>query len=113
MNFKLLFAVAFITISSLSFGQKSVIKARQAFVSERFDEATELHKQIENEATLDNHLFDQILPYMVLSEKTSNCRVSTMSNHAQTTMWLLKQFFDVDFDIAAEETYVDVAVKKT
>ncbi len=74
---------------------------------------TELHQQIENEATLDNHLFDQILPYMVLSEKTSNCRVSTMSNHAQTTMWLLKQFFDVDFDLAAEETYVDVAVKKT
>jgi peptidoglycan-associated lipoprotein len=45
MNFKLLFAVAFITVSSLSFGQKSVIKAREAFVSERFDEATELCSQ--------------------------------------------------------------------
>ena len=73
---------------------------------------TELHQQIENEATMDNHLFDQMLPYMVLADKPSTCRVSTVSNHAKTTMWLLKQFFDVDFGLSAQETYVDVVVKK-
>jgi RNA 3'-phosphate cyclase len=73
---------------------------------------TELHHQIENAATLDIHLFDQLLPYMVLSGKTSSCRVSTISNHAKTSMWLLKKFFDVEFNLTAEETYVNVVVKK-
>jgi RNA 3'-phosphate cyclase len=72
---------------------------------------TELFQQIENEATVDIHLFDQILPYMALSKKPSYCRVSTISTHAKTTMWLMKQFFDVNFKLASEETYVDVMVK--
>jgi RNA 3'-phosphate cyclase len=73
---------------------------------------SELHQQIENRATLDNYLFDQLLPYMALADKPSTSRISTISNHARTSMWLLKQFLDVDFELSSKETYVDVIVKK-
>jgi len=73
---------------------------------------TDLHQQMQNNATIDTHLLDQILPYMVLADMPASCRVSHISNHARTTMWLLKQFFNIDFALSAEETYVDVVVKK-
>ena len=44
-------------------------------------------------ATLDEHLFDQILLYLVLAKGKSVCYVRSVSSHAQTTMWLLQQFF--------------------
>lgn len=42
---------------------------------------------------LDEHLFDQILPYLVLAKGISICHVKSLSSHAKTTMWLLQQFF--------------------
>ncbi len=44
-------------------------------------------------ATLDEHVFDQMLLYLVLAKGTSICHVRTISSHAETTMWLLQQFF--------------------
>ncbi len=44
-------------------------------------------------ATLDEHLFDQILLYLVLAKGTSVCHVKLISSHADTTMFLIQQFF--------------------
>lgn len=44
-------------------------------------------------ASLDEHLFDQILLYLVLAKGTSIFYVKTISSHAETTMWLIQQFF--------------------
>jgi len=71
-----------------------------------------LLKEIQSDATLDVHAFDQILPFMVLAKKNgkSICRISKFSNHASTSMWLVKKFFDVDFKITQSEDNISVEV---
>ncbi len=49
-------------------------------------------------ATLDVHLSDQVLPYMVLADGESTFLTREISNHAKTNMWLFGHFFDVEFD---------------
>ncbi len=74
--------------------------------------AMNLLKEIQSGATLDVHAFDQILPFMILAKKNgkSICRISKLSNHASTSMWLAKKFFDVDFKITQSEDNVSVEI---
>ncbi len=48
-------------------------------------------------ASIDEHLFDQVLPFLVFSNNPSICRVRTISEHARTNLWLIQQFIDGDF----------------
>jgi RNA 3'-terminal phosphate cyclase (ATP) len=73
--------------------------------------ANQLFQEIKTGATIDRYALDQILPYLVLASKGSVCRVRELSNHAQTNMWLLKQFFDVDFEVAQQQDVVRIVVK--
>jgi RNA 3'-phosphate cyclase len=74
--------------------------------------AVNLLKEIESEVTIDSHAFDQILPYMVLAKENgiSTCIVQNISNHAQTNMCLIQQFFDVDFQAKQEENNFVISV---
>lgn len=74
--------------------------------------ATSLLNEIESESTLDVYAFDQLLPYMVLAREngSSSCIVKNISNHAQTNMWLIKQFFDVDFQAKQEEYHIKIFI---
>lgn len=67
--------------------------------------ATHIINDIKKGTTIDNFAIDQILPYMVLAQNESNVIVSKISNHTKTNMWLLKQFFDVEFE---EKEYKNV-----
>jgi len=75
--------------------------------------ANNLLKEIQSYSTVDVFAFDQILPYMVISKKygTSNCMVRELSNHASTNMWLLKKFFDVDFEAAQNYDNIKITIK--
>jgi RNA 3'-phosphate cyclase len=73
--------------------------------------ANQLFQEIKTGATVDRYALDQILPYLVLASKGSVCRVRELSNHAQTNMWLLKQFFDVDFEVTQQQDVVRIVVK--
>lgn len=75
--------------------------------------ANNLLKEIQSYSTIDVYAFDQILPYMVLAKKNgpSNCMVRELSNHASTNMWVLKQFFDIDFEAAQTEDNISITVK--
>lgn len=74
--------------------------------------AQNLLKEIESEVTIDNFAFDQLLPYMILAKEngTSTCIVQNISNHAQTNMWLIQQFFDVDFQAKQEESNFVISI---
>lgn len=65
------------------------------------DVALNILKDIDAGATIDIHAFDQIIPYMVIAKDKgfSSCIVREISSHAKTNMWLLKQFFDVEFKL--------------
>jgi RNA 3'-phosphate cyclase len=69
-------------------------------------------KEIASESNIDAYAFDQLLPFMVLAKKLgkSTCIVRELTNHASTNMWLLKQFFDVDFKIIQTENNIQVEV---
>lgn len=71
-------------------------------------------KEINSNATLDIYGLDQILPYMTLATDNgvSKCIVSKISNHASTNMWLLKQFFDIDFQANQTDDNIVITVKK-
>lgn len=58
----------------------------------------ELWKEIKSGATLDIHLSDQILPYMAMADGESSFLVRELTNHTKTNMWLIEQFFDVEFE---------------
>lgn len=73
---------------------------------------TKLHRMISHGATIDNHLFDQIFPYLALQENPSRCRVEKINDHAKTTMWLLKQFFDIKIELSSQESCIDVMIHR-
>lgn len=75
--------------------------------------ANELIREIDAGSTVDLYAFDQLLPYMAIARDrgSSSCIVSRISNHAQTNMWLLKQFFDVDFDLSQIDDNILVNVR--
>lgn len=57
-----------------------------------------LKKQIDSNACLDEHMADQILPFMAL---TSNSKVSVakITNHVKTNIWVIEKFLSVKFGI--------------
>jgi RNA 3'-phosphate cyclase len=57
-----------------------------------------LVRDIESGCTLDVHCSDQLLPYIALSQGQSTFLVREISNHASTSMWLIRKFLDVEFD---------------
>ena len=75
--------------------------------------AVELINEIDSEATLDIHAFDQLLPYMAIARNkgASSCIVRSVSNHAQTNIWLLKQFYDVNFELIQDDDNFKVIVQ--
>ena len=74
------------------------------------DAASHIIKDIESGSNIDLHAFDQILPYLAIARKGSACIVREVSNHAKTNMWLVKQFFDVDFKLEKFDDVIIVSV---
>ena len=73
--------------------------------------AAQLCNEIMSGATVDRYAIDQLLPYLVYAPKGSACLVRELSNHANTHMWLLKQFFPVTFELAQQRQCVRLAVR--
>ena len=71
-----------------------------------------LLNEIKSGANLEVHAFDQILPYLVICNKNQGCSciIRELSSHASTNMWVLKQFFNVDFDIKQDEKNVKIKI---
>jgi RNA 3'-phosphate cyclase len=56
--------------------------------------ALELLKEQKSEACLDEHLADQILPYIALAKGKSTITVSEITNHCKTNIWVIEKFID-------------------
>ena len=76
------------------------------------DVARNLLCEIDAGATLDVYAFDQILPYMALARDkgSSSCIVREASSHARTNMWLVNQFFDIDFKLNQSDNNAMVSI---
>ena len=71
--------------------------AQRGIPAERIAEtaAQALREEIIAGATLDIHASDQILIYAALAQGPSCFLARTLSSHAQTALWLLRQFFSL------------------
>ena len=65
-------------------------------------------------STIDVYAVDQFIPYMALAtdKGKSMCHVRTMSDHAQTNLWLMQQFLDVAYDIDALPSVQQLVIKR-
>jgi RNA 3'-terminal phosphate cyclase (ATP)/RNA 3'-terminal phosphate cyclase (GTP) len=65
------------------------------------DAAKDLLKQIHSNAPLDEHMADQIIPFLALATKKgeSKVKVARITNHTKTNIWITERFLDVKFGI--------------
>jgi RNA 3'-terminal phosphate cyclase (ATP) len=70
-----------------------------------------LLQEIMSGATVDSYAIDQLLPYLSYAPKTSTCLIRELSNHTHTNMWLMKQFFPVDFESTPQQNIMRITVK--
>ena len=62
--------------------------------------------QLDSEATVDEFMADQILPYLALAKGNSQIKIPHLTRHAETNIWLIKQFLNADFRVKDDIIYV-------
>ncbi len=58
-----------------------------------------LRRTMESGACLDEHMADQILPYLALAKGASCVRVAGVTDHCRTNIWVIEQFLAVRFEV--------------
>jgi RNA 3'-terminal phosphate cyclase (ATP) len=71
----------------------------------------QLIQEMKSGATVDRYAIDQLLPYFVIAPRGSACLVRDLSNHMKTNMWLIKHFFNIDFEVTPQQTIYRIGVK--
>ncbi len=61
--------------------------------------AKELIDEINSEATVDKHLADQLIPFMALTKGNSGYKVSELTNHTKTNIWVTEKFINRKFEV--------------
>lgn len=61
--------------------------------------AQHLRKLLSTSATVDEHLADQLLPYMSMAKGDSTIIAPFITDHVRTNMWVIQNFLDVEFKI--------------
>jgi len=72
--------------------------------------AAKLLRIIDSGATVDEHMSDQILPYMALADGKSSVVAHSLTSHAETNMWVIKQFLGVEFRSEKKGANVRISV---
>ncbi len=62
--------------------------------------------QIDSESSVDEFMADQILPYLALAKESSQISIPELTKHAETNIWLIKQFLNADFRVKDDIIYV-------
>lgn len=61
-----------------------------------------LKRHMDTGACLDQHMADQILPYLALADGASRVSVAGVTDHCRTSIWVIEQFLPVRFDVDEE-----------
>jgi RNA 3'-phosphate cyclase len=70
--------------------------------------AHDLMETVRSGAAVDEHMLDQILPYMALADEPSLATAEEMTGHAQTNIWVLEKFVGRRFDVKNAGNLVEV-----
>jgi len=66
------------------------------------DCARAMREQMSSGACLDQHMADQIVPYMALAGGGCRASVAEVTDHCRTNMWVVEQFLPVRFEVDEE-----------
>jgi RNA 3'-terminal phosphate cyclase (ATP) len=61
--------------------------------------AEALLETVRSGATIDEHMTDQVLPYMALAKPGSVVVTEELTSHAETNIWLIEQFLGKKFSV--------------
>jgi RNA 3'-phosphate cyclase len=61
--------------------------------------ASALLRQLDSGACLDEHMADQILPYLALAPEDCTVSVASVTEHCRTNMWTVQHFLPVRFEV--------------
>ena len=61
--------------------------------------AAALLEQTQTDACLDEHMADQILPFMALAAEDSTAKVTAITDHCRTNIWVIEQFLPAKFEV--------------
>lgn len=62
--------------------------------------ASDLIETIGSGATVDEHMLDQILPYMAVAHGGSSILTDDLTEHAKTNMWVIEKYFPGKFNVS-------------
>jgi len=69
-----------------------------------------LLEEIDAGADLDVHAVDHLIPYMALADAETRFRCRALSGHAETELWLLRQFTDIEWKKETRGDAVEMVV---
>ncbi len=67
-----------------------------------------LLETIDSGAAVDEHVSDQLLPYMAMASGKSTITAPVLTGHAETNMQILKQFLNVTFNVKKQNSLVNI-----
>jgi len=71
--------------------------------------ALELMETVGSGATVDEHMLDQVLPYMALASGKSTVIAEELTQHAETNMWVIESFLGQRFKVEKIDNMVQVS----
>lgn len=92
------------TLGASALGEKGV---RSEVLGE--DCANDLLETISSHATVDEHMLDQIIPYMALAKGRSRVLAEEITSHARTNIEVVEEFLGKRFEIAEVDGLFEVA----
>lgn len=72
--------------------------------------AEDLIETVDSGASVDEHMLDQILPYMALAKGGSSVLAEEVSGHANTNMLVIEQLLDRRFSVKRMDDLVEISV---
>lgn len=72
--------------------------------------SSDLKETLHTGASVDQHMLDQILPYMALAEGNSRILAEELTSHAETNIWVIERFVEKRFSIKEKNGLMEISV---
>lgn len=72
--------------------------------------SSDLKETLRSGASVDQHMLDQILPYMALAEGGSRVLADELTSHAETNIWVIEKFVEKRFSIKEKNGLTEISI---
>jgi len=74
------------------------------------DCSSDLKESLLSGASVDQHMLDQILPYMALAEGKSRVLAEELTSHAETNIWAIEKFVGKRFSVKEKKGLTEISI---